>query len=102
MYLKTDNETCAEIKKIIEKNSDKPDNIRVFIAGMGCGGPSLGLGLDEKKEDDIEEKHFDINFILEKSVYDKLGEIKITYQNNGYKVVPANQPESACNSCSGC
>ncbi|MBH9841317.1 Fe-S cluster assembly protein HesB, partial [Clostridioides difficile] len=38
---------------ILKDNQDKPNNIRVYFAGDGWGGPSFGLALDEKKEDDL-------------------------------------------------
>lgn len=35
MYLETDKDTCEEIQKIIDQQSEKPGNVRIFIAGMG-------------------------------------------------------------------
>lgn len=102
MYIATNQETCDQIKGVLEAQADKPQNIRVFIAGMACSGPSFGLGLDAVNEGDVTEEHFGINFILEESVYDSIGEIKVEWVGNGYAVQPVNVQPSACGSCSSC
>lgn len=35
MYFVVDNDTLERIRGVIEKQADKPSNIRVYIAGMG-------------------------------------------------------------------
>lgn len=35
MYFVVDNDTLERIRGVIEKQTDKPSNIRVYIAGMG-------------------------------------------------------------------
>ena len=35
MYIKTNEETCNEIKKILDGQDDKPKSVRIFIAGIG-------------------------------------------------------------------
>lgn len=35
MYFQTNEVTCEEVKKVLQAQPDKPQNIRVFIAGMG-------------------------------------------------------------------
>jgi len=35
MMFKVDNDTCDKIKEVLEKQQDKPQNIRVYMAGMG-------------------------------------------------------------------
>ncbi len=35
MMIKTNSETTAEIKSILEQNPDEPQAIRVYLAGMG-------------------------------------------------------------------
>merc|ERR1711879_289179 len=102
MYIATNKETCEKIKEILSAQADKPQNIRVFIAGMACSGPSFGLGLDNINEEDVTEVVEGINFILEKSVYDTVGEVKVEWVGNGYSVQPVNAQESACGSCSSC
>jgi hypothetical protein len=35
MYFKCDGDTCDKIREVLEKQKDKPQNVRVYIAGMG-------------------------------------------------------------------
>jgi len=35
MYINTNEETTTEIRKIFESQSDKPESVRIFIAGIG-------------------------------------------------------------------
>jgi len=35
MNILTNNETALEIRKIVEAQADHPDNVRIYIAGMG-------------------------------------------------------------------
>lgn len=34
MYIAANKETCDQIAQILEQQPDKPQNIRVFVAGM--------------------------------------------------------------------
>jgi len=102
MYIATDKDTCEKIKEVLAAQADKPQNIRVFIAGMACSGPSFGLGLDNSGEEDLVENIDGINFVLEKSVFDEVGEIKVEWVGNGYSVQPVTVQPSACGSCSSC
>ncbi|MDN5352608.1 MAG: iron-sulfur cluster insertion protein [Clostridiales bacterium] len=102
MYIATNQETCEKIGEVLAAQADKPQNIRIFIAGMGCSGPSFGLGLDDANEQDLVETVNGVNFVLEKSVYDTVGEIKIEWVGNGYSVQPVNPQPSSCGSCSSC
>lgn len=101
MYISTNEATCEEIKKVLDAQGEKPQNIRVAIAGMSCSGPSFGLGLDDVKETDYTEEINGINFVIQKDIFDSMGEILVSYAGSGYVVRPVIQPESACGSCAG-
>jgi len=102
MYINTNEETTTEIRKIFESQSDKPESVRIFIAGIGWGGPSLGLGLDEKKAEDVHEEINGVTFIMAKDIYDQMGEITVEYKLNGYNVIPTDQEPTDCGSCTSC
>ena len=102
MYFNTNEETCNEVKKILSAQDDKPKNVRIFIAGIGWGGPSLGLGLDDKKAEDVLETINEINFIMAKDIFDQMGEITVEFKMNGFSVIPTDQEPTDCSSCSGC
>ena len=101
MYIKTDVSTCDEIKKVFDSQPDHPKNVRIFIAGTACSGPSFGLGLDEVGVNDHQEVIEGINFLLEKEVFEENGEISVEWVGNGYSVRPVNQAASGCGSCAG-
>ena len=101
MNIKTNDETVDEIKKILQEHTDQPANVRIYVAGMACSGPSFGLALDEKNDSDLEYLSDGLNFIMDREVYEQFGDIIVEFTGGGYLVKPVNQPESACSSCSG-
>lgn len=102
MNINTNQETIDEIKKVIEAQADRPANVRIFVAGYGCSGPSLGLALDElNAEKDLVDETSGIKFIMDKDVFEQMGDVKVEFQGSGYHVAPVNQVESGCSSCGG-
>lgn len=102
MYISTNEETCQKIGEILDEQSDKPQNIRVFIAGMACSGPNFGLGLDNQTDSDYAEELFGVNFILSKDIFESMGEIGVEWAGTGFAVKPVKPVPSACSSCSIC
>ncbi|MDO4799998.1 MAG: hypothetical protein Q4A52_05720 [Bacillota bacterium] len=102
MYIVTNEATCEKISEVLKAQADKPQNIRVFIAGMACSGPSFGLGLDNVTEKDHMETIHGVNFVVDKEMFDNIGEIKVEWVGSGYAVQPVNAQPSACGSCSSC
>lgn len=103
MKILTNIETTDAIKTVLEAQSDKPQNIRLFMAGSGWSGPSFGLALDEQKENDFAENVNDVNFVMDKDAHSQFGDMSIEFLNGGYMVKPADQDdsESDCGSCGG-
>lgn len=102
MKIVTNAETVAEIQKILDSQPEQPQNVRIFLAGMGWSGPTLGLSLDEKKDADLVDDSNDVTFLMDKSLHDQMGDVKVQFMGNGYLVVPANKTETDCGSCSSC
>jgi Fe-S cluster assembly iron-binding protein IscA len=106
LKIETNQETLAEIAKVLESQNEGAKSVRVFVAGYGCGGPSLGLALDELKEADVSELQGDIRFVMDRELFENLGDIKIEHVDGGYLVAPVVQDDteggSGCSSCSGC
>lgn len=97
MYFVIDQDTIGRIRGVLEKQPDKPGNIRVYVAGMGWGGPSYGLGLDQIKEGDIVENIEGINFIMEKYMEETFGQMEVRWNGYSYAVSPANKKgKSSC------
>ncbi len=101
MKIQTNQETLEAIKGIIEQQADQPDNIRVYIAGMGCSGPSFGLTLDEVGENDLKDDSNDVTFIMTKEIHEQVGDMLVESVEGGYLVRPLKTPETACGSCGG-
>jgi len=43
--------------------------LRLYLVGMGCGGPNFGMTLDESKtEDDILDEEYGVSIIIDKKL----------------------------------
>ncbi len=102
MKIQTNQETIEAIKKIIETQAEHPDNIRIYVAGKGCSGPSFGLSLDDiNQEEDLTYTESDVNFVMSKEIYAEVGDMSVLCVEGGYMVKPVVAKESACGSCGG-
>lgn len=93
------------LKDILKDNQDRPSNIRVYFAGIGWGGPSFGLALDEQNDKDLTYKVDGLNFVMSTEDHSKYGDIVIEDTGYGFKVAPENMQndDSGCGGgCSGC
>lgn len=103
MKVLADKAAIDRLNEILEQYTDKPKTIRLYIAGMGWGGPSFGLALDEQKENDILDESTGVKFIIEKDLYDQFGDFSIQSVGQGFRVSPASSSDDdACGGCSGC
>lgn len=82
------------INKTLNEKDIKESNVRLYIKGVGWGGPTFGIALDEQKPVDYNEKIENINYIVEKDLLEKYGGFKIDYTNGwlykGFKIMPMN------------
>jgi iron-sulfur cluster assembly protein len=99
-------EKASEMIKDFLKDKDDIQAIRIMLSQGGCSGPSLGMALDESRDDDREFDDHGIRFIVEKSLYERVKPIKVDYVNShmgsGFNItsnMPV-QPSSCCSSCS--
>lgn len=99
MFIEATKDALKEIKKIIEKQEANDKAIRVNIAGFGWGGPSLGLVLDEQKENDYIEEIEGIKFLAGEELNRYKG-FNIEYVNSfirkGFVITPKGMPASSC------
>lgn len=102
MKVLTNQNTIDAIKEVVKQQTDFPNTVRLYLAGMGCSSPNFGLSLDAAKDTDIVDESNEITFIMDKDLYDQVGEMKVEFLNDGYLIAPVNQEESTCGSCSGC
>ncbi len=88
---------------ILKDNQDRPNSIRVYFAGVGWGGPSFGIALDEQKADDLEFTTEGLQFIMNEKEHSEYGDITIIDTGYGFRVTPENMKDDGCGGgCSGC
>lgn len=81
-----------ELKKILDKKGSESKSVRIYIAGVGWGGPSFGLALDEQKDGDDVTKIGDYTYLVEKDLLSTYGTFNVDYVNDwlrkGFHIVP--------------
>lgn len=77
--------------------------IRIYLAS-GCGGPRLGLALDEQKDGDQVFEVDGYSFLMEESLFEQAKPVTVDFdQNVGFAIRSSMKfPENAggCSSCS--
>lgn len=105
MKIITTTQTIEEIKSIIAQNPEEGNDVRIYVAGMGCSGPAFGLALDTRNNEDIVYEEGGQIFIMEPNFFEQFGDFKVEYTQRGYLVEPVNKDvlgPSDCGTCSGC
>ena len=90
-----------ELKKIIQKEANNPDGIRLSLLAGGCSGLSYHMEFDKKKENDNVDDHGGIKVLIDPKSALYLHGITLDYQGglNGKGFVFTNP--NAVKSC-GC
>ena len=100
MNINVTNKALNEIKKILKEKNTTNIKIRIFLAGIGWGGPTFNLALDEQKENDEIYSKDSIDFIADKSLIDQFRGFKIDYSNfflrRGFLIHPYSGSVSTC------
>lgn len=100
MNINVTNKALKEIKKVLEEKNTTSKKIRIFLAGIGWGGPTFNLALDEQKENDKIYSENNVDFIADRSLIDQYEGFKIDYSNfflqRGFLVHPYSGPASTC------
>ncbi len=85
-----------KMKAFLEDNGVKGP-VRIDLQSTGCCDPSLGLCVDQVREDDITFEKDGIEFIISPSVQQTVGDVKIAYSadaaSQGY-VLTSSRPLS--------
>ena len=100
MNINITNKALNEIKKVLKEKKSISKKIRIFLAGIGWGGPTFNLALDEQKENDEVYSENSVDFIADKSLIDQYRGFKIDYSNfflqRGFLVHPYSGSASTC------
>ena len=76
-------EKASEMIKGFLKDKPDPSYIRVFLSQGGWSGPSLGMALDEPKDDDEVVKDNGFTFLINKELYDQAKPINVDFIDSG-------------------
>ena len=100
MNINVTNKAVDEIKKVLKEKNATSKKIRIFLAGIGWGGPTFNLALDEQKENDEIYSEDSVDFIVDKSLINQFRGFEIDYSNfflrRGFLVHPYSGPASTC------
>ncbi len=67
------------VKDYLSQNNISDSAIRISMMSGGCSGPSLSLSLDETKDSDLTVEKDGVNFIMEKSLSEVCGAVKVDF-----------------------
>ena len=70
------------IKKFFEDKEDV-SAIRIFLSQGGWSGPSLGMALDEPRDEDQVVKDNGFTYLVDKELYDKAKPICVDFVDSG-------------------
>lgn len=101
MKIQTNQETLDAIKGVMADQGEELDGIRIYIAGMGCSGPTFGLTLDKEGVDDVRNEEHGMTFLMTKDNYEQVGDMIVELTSGGYMVKPVTPLATGCSSCAG-
>ena len=80
--LEVSDSAIENLKSYMEQNNID-SALRVALMQGGWAGPSLGLALDEPKENDMKHEQNDITILVDNELMDNCGDIKIDFMDSG-------------------
>lgn len=101
MKIQTNQETIDAIKAVLENQEENLDGIRIYIAGVGCSGPTFGLTIDNKGVDDVTNEEHGLTFLMTRDNFEQVGDMIVELTSGGYLVKPVTPVATGCASCGG-
>lgn len=99
MNIKLTDIAQEELKKVVDSRKNTNKDLRIYIQGMGWGGPSFGIALDEPKDEDQVIEIDNLKFLLDRDMVNNFSEFIIDYSNNWLRrgfYVTADRGGSQC------
>ena len=104
---------AQKVKEVLKTQNKENALLRLYLAGIGCGGPNFGMALDESKtEDDILDEEYGVSIIIDKKLSTHLEGAIVDYveSNNGggFEIRTAKTDNGGgcdtggCGSCGSC
>lgn len=72
-------EKAGEVIKGFLAGREGPQSVRITLNEGGCGGPSLGMALDEPAKSDETFTEKGITFLVDKNLFDQVKPISIDF-----------------------
>ncbi len=86
MNIQITKKAIKELKSLVASKEESSKNkIRIYISGIGWGGPSFGIALDEHKKNDVTYSTEGLDFIAEDDIFKKYNQFKIDYVSNWFR-----------------
>jgi iron-sulfur cluster assembly protein len=100
-------EKADEMLKDFFKDREGTPYLRIFLSQGGWSGPSLGMALDEPREEDEVIKDNGITYLIEKQLFEQVKPINIdfvsTAMGSGFSISSNLKTDGGCgSSCSTC
>lgn len=100
MKIKLTNRASEELKKILTEKNAKNQKIRINLKGIGWGGPSFNLALDEQKDDDEIMEVEGMTFLVSKKLLSQFQNFTIDYSKfflqRGFSIYANDHYTSGC------
>lgn len=101
-----DEGAAAEIRRLMEAESQPAAALRIFIAGAGCSGLQYGMALaDEAEDGDTEYEQHGVRILVDSQSKPLLEGATVAYVDDetgkGFKIENPNQQGGGCSS-GGC
>lgn len=101
---------AQKVKEVLAEQNKENSLLRLYLVGVGCGGPNFGMALDDAKtEDDILEEEHGISILIDKKLSNYLEGATIDYiesaNGGGFEIrTPKAANGGGCGGdcCSGC
>ncbi|MDR3271278.1 MAG: iron-sulfur cluster assembly accessory protein [Peptococcaceae bacterium] len=101
-------ETAAQkIGEIKDAQNIQSAFVRLYVSGIGCGGPAFGMGFDNNEgENDLLEEESGIKFIMDQKLTKFLEGAVIDYMeqdgSSGFEIKTQNNNPGCSGNCSHC
>ena len=100
-------EKASEMIKEFLKDKEEIPAIRLMLSQGGWSGPSVGLALDESRENDEVFDDRGLTFVVEKEFYEQIKPIKVDYTESvmgaGFNIMSnMAKPEVSCGGSCSC
>lgn len=79
-------------------------SVRIALMQGGCSGPTLGLALDDAKDDDLVKSFDELTVLMEKNLLEVCGSISVDFlesgDRSGFRVTSLNPVPGSGGGCS--